>query len=746
MRALDTVTRVKGHFRLPTHPLAEPDNVVQGDRYRITVLDPGLVRLEYSESGEFEDRASQLAVNRAFPATAYKVTETEDLLEIDTDRLRLTYDKAMFTTHGLSVHAKGGFHSNDSVWRYGTTVPNLGGTARTLDDVDGAVPLEPGVLAFNGIAVVDDSTSVLLTDDGWIAPRRPGTTDLYVFAFGRDYKQALRALYQLSGSTPLLPRYALGNWWSRYYRYTADEYLTLMDRFRAEGVPMSVAVLDIDWHPVDIDPAYGSGWTGYTWNTELFPDPPGFLAALHERGLATSLNVHPAEGVHAHERAYPDMARRMGVDPESGLPIAFDPTDPDFLEAYFEALHHPLEDEGVDFWWLDWQQGGVTKIAGLDPLWLLNHFHYLDSGRAGRRPLTFSRYAGIGSHRYPVGFSGDTVITWDSLDFQPFFTASASNAGYGWWSHDIGGHFQGYKDEELTTRWVQLGVFSPIMRLHSGMNPFNTKEPWRFGLEPERVMTRFLRLRQQLLPYLATMNVRAHEGEPLVQPMYYDHPDDGDAYTCPNQFMFGSELLVAPITSPADPVTGLGRVKAWLPEGSWVDIFTGVTYAGGRTVYLHRDLSSIPVLARAGAVVPMTPEDALLDGVDLPTQVDVHVYAGADGAFTLVEDRDDERFVRTRLSWDDEAADLVVHDPEGDLATLPANRSYTVHVHGAQPDEVDARVFAVLDRARIGYDLKGFAYDVVRNSDSPAHALLSLQALDIPPALLSAISELLLAR
>ncbi len=283
----------------------------------------------------------------------------------------------------------------------------------------------------------------------------------------------------------MLPRFALGNWWSRYHPYSAAEYLELMDRFAADNVPLSVAVLDMDWHLVDIDPKYGTGWTGYTWNRDLFPDPPAFLEELHDRGLATSLNVHPAEGVHAHEERYAEVARRMHVDPESQQPVAFDPTDRTFLQTYFEALHHPLEDEGVDFWWLDWQQGGVTRIAGLDPLWLLNHFHYLDSGRDGRRPLTFSRYAGVGSHRYPVGFSGDTVISWASLDFQPYFTATASNVGYGWWSHDIGGHFFGVKDDELATRWVQLGVYSPILRLHSSLSPFNTKEPWRFGVEAE---------------------------------------------------------------------------------------------------------------------------------------------------------------------------------------------------------------------------------------------------------------------
>jgi alpha-glucosidase (family GH31 glycosyl hydrolase) len=737
---------LKQHFRLDTHPVADAANVVQGERYRITVLDAGLVRLEHSETGTFEDRASQTVVNRAFAPQDFTLTETDDGLEIHTERLHLLYDKGPFTTHGLSVQAKGGYHSRDSVWRFGTASPNLGGTARTLDDVDGATPLEDGVLAFDGVALVDDSRTVLIRDDGWIAPRTPGNLDLYVFSYGRDYKAALRALYALTGPTPLLPRFALGNWWSRYHPYTAEEYVDLMDRFRDERLPLSVAVIDIAWHPVDIDPKYGSGWTGYTWDTELFPDPKQFLADLHDRDLAVSLNVHPAEGVHAHEASYAAIAERMGIDPATEMPVNFDPTDEAFVEAYLEELHHPLEDEGVDFWWLDWQQGGVTKVPGLDPLWLLNHVHYLDSGRDGRRPLTFSRYAGIGSHRYPIGFSGDTHITWESLDFQPYFTATASNAGYGWWSHDIGGHFKGYKDDELTTRWVQYGVFSPIMRLHAGLNPFNTKEPWRFSSQAETVMKDFLRLRHQLLPYLATMNVRAHvEGEPVVQPMYYDHPDEPAAYACRNEFMFGTDLLVAPITTPADRETGLGRVKAWLPEGSWTDVFTGLTYTGGRTVYLHRDLTSIPVLARAGAIIAMTPVDGLGNGTALPSTIEVRVYAGADGETTLVEDRDDERWARTRLTWDDASGRLTVHDVEGDAATLPADRTYRVVVVQPSDDAVD-RAFTLLDRAQLGYDLKATVLDTIRGSDSPAAAVLALQALDVSPRLLGALSELLLAR
>jgi alpha-glucosidase (family GH31 glycosyl hydrolase) len=743
------------------------------------VLDAGLLRLEYSESGTFEDRASQTAINRAFAPSEFTVLESDELVEIHTERCHLVYDKQPFRPEGLSVQAKHSVQGWGRLWRFGQSVSNLGGTARTLDEVDGPCPLEPGVLSLDGVAVVDDSSTVLLTDDGWIAPREPGRTDLYVFAYGTDHRAALAALYRLTGRQPLLPRFALGNWWSRYHPYSADEYLALTDRFAADDIPLSVAVLDMDWHLVDIAPQYGTGWTGYTWNRDLFPDPPAFLAELHRRGLAVSLNVHPAEGVHAHEERYAAIARRMGIDPDSELPVAFDPTDRTFLQAYFEELHHPLEDDGVDFWWLDWQQGGVTRIAGLDPLWLLNHFHYLDSGRNGRRPLTFSRYAGVGSHRYPVGFSGDTVITWASLDFQPYFTATASNVGYGWWSHDIGGHFFGIKDDELATRWVQLGVYSPILRLHSSLSPFNTKEPWRFGAEAERLMKQSLRLRHQLLPYLYSMNRRAH----------YEHPQRSEAYEHRNEYLFGTNLLVAPITVPRDRHTGLAASTAWLPPGEWIDIHTGLTYQGDRTIVLHRALDSVPVLARAGSVLPMTAASELRFGTDNPPRLEVRVYAGADGTFTMSEDADDEKWAETTFGF--ARGDFVISPVHGEAGVVPAGRSVdlvlcgftrvdAVTVGGRQlelrdgpvpgsvlvslgtldpaaelrasvrgdlrlrtNDDVRERIFTLLDRAQIEYALKTTVWALVEH---PLDRLIGeLSALELPGNLYRALIELVTA-
>jgi alpha-glucosidase (family GH31 glycosyl hydrolase) len=788
-------------YRITTRPVAEPAAVIQGDRFRITVLTAGLLRLEYANNGAFEDRASAFALYRDLPVPDFRVTETDDALEILTERIHLVYNRAAFSTSGLSIQIRGNVSTYHSVWRFGEIPDDLGGTARTLDKADGGVPLEPGVNSRWGFSVIDDSKSLLLDSDGWVAPRDGSKTDLYFFGYGHDYSAAVRALYAVSGPTPVLPRFALGNWWSRYHRYSAAEYLDLMDRFRDAGVPFSVAVLDILWHPVDIDAHYGSGWTGYSWDRELFPNPADFLRRLHQQGLRITLNVHPADGIRAFEDQYPAMAAALGIDPATGDPVAFDVTNPEFLAAYFEILHRSLEDDGVDFWWIDWQSGPHSRVAGIDPLWMLNHFHFLDSAREGRRPLTFSRYAGPGSHRYPVGFSGDSVISWASLDFQPYFTATAANIGYGWWSHDIGGHMLGGKDDELATRWLQLGVFSPISRLHSGLSPFNSKEPWRFGAAAQAVMTEFLRLRHRLLPYLHTMNhVAAQQGSPLVQPMYWQHPEDADAYEVPNQFMFGTQLLVAPITTPADSALHLAGVRAWLPTGTWVDVLSGLIYSGARQIVLHRDLTQLPVLAKAGAIIPLAAEQVPGNAPDNPAALEVLVVVGADGRFELIEDDgtgsglEPERVVRTVIAFAQETGTVTVGPAAGAVGCLPSRRSWQLTFLGLAPgariqatldgsvtqpevtegmgrvavcvadvmvtstlsvivgphpvlaeNDVHGRCFALLDRAQIDFELKKRIYDIVCSGRPLAVQLSALQALALPRSLETAVGEILTA-
>jgi glycosyl hydrolase family 31/uncharacterized protein DUF5110 len=765
------------HLRLRTSPVAHPDAVVQGDRWRITVLTGGLLRIEWADDGVFEDRASTFAIRRDLPVPRFAVHEGEGALEIVTDRVRLVYDRGPFTPAGLSAQVRGNVSNYHSVWRYGEAVRDLGGTTRTLDGVDGRAPLEPGIVSRWGVALIDDSGSFVFEDDGWVSPRNGDRTDLYLFAYGHDFDEALEAFYALSGPQPVLPRWALGNWWSRYHRYSADSYLALLDRFADEGLPFSVAVLDMDWHRVDSVPEeYGSGWTGYSWEPSLFPDPEAFLAELHRRGLRVTLNVHPADGVRAFEDAYPAMAEALGRAADDGEPIAFDVTDRAFLEAYFSVLHHGLEDQGVDFWWLDWQQGPYSRVAGIDPLWVLNHFHFLDSGRDGRRPLTFSRYAGPGSHRYPIGFSGDTVITWASLRFQPEFTATASNIGYGWWSHDVGGHLWGERDDELATRWVQLGVFSPILRLHSSSNPFLVKEPWLYPREARDAMGEALRFRHRLVPYLHTMNHRAAvDGVPLVLPMYHLAPGEPIAYTVPNQFAFGSELLVAPVTTPRDRVTLRGAVRAWLPPGVWIDVFTSTVYDGDREIELHRGLGSIPALLRAGGILPLASEDDL-DATRNPERLELLVAPGEDGELTLVEDDgtgttpEDIPTARTPVTWRQAAGELTIGPADDPHAVLPPARTWTVTFLGtdrretvsgapgealrvsAGPDPVprtpdrQEALFEVLSAAQYGHEAKLAAWRTLTSDRPPEAMLAELHAQALPRELIGALSELLTAR
>ncbi len=697
-------------FLWQTRPLARKENIVIGECYRFTALTDRLIRMEYAENGVFEDRASQHVFYRDFDHVAFSVTREDDVLTLRTDSLRLTYrENEPFSSDSLRVQL---LIEPASMWCFGEDFEDLGGTVRTLDGVDGEIPLERGVCSRNGFSVLDDSESMLLGSDGWVEVRRQGTKDVYFFGYGFDYLSAVKDFMRLTGEPPLLPSYALGNWWSRYHRYTQQEYIDLMERFKSEHIPFSVGVIDMDWHITDIpkdhqlpdDEYYGGGWTGYTWNEELFPDYKVFLRYLKDNHLRSALNLHPHAGVRSYESMYEPMAKAMGIDPKSRERVKFDILSKQYMANYFDVIHHPYEEDGVDFWWMDWQQGTDYhwihepnrdgKLADerevLDPLWMLNHLHILDIARDGKRPMFFSRYSGPGSQRYPVGFSGDTFMSWASLRFQPYFTATASNIGYCWWSHDIGGHMFGYRDDELTVRWMQLGVLSPINRLHSTSNHFQRKEPWCYTPAVRPIMKEWLQLRHALFPYLYTMNYRTHtELLPLVQPMYYTHPKHSGAYEVKNQYRFGSELIVSAITDPCSEVTHLGKATAWLPKGDWFDAFNGMHYASarGRKVELHRDLAHYPVLAKAGAIVPMArfDDNRLVNAEEL----DILVFPGAGNTFTLYEDGGDGQdyrdgaFTQTAmtLSWGKTPV-FTVAPAKGDVSLIPKTRRFHIKLRG----------------------------------------------------------------
>lgn len=676
------MTAVLPQFKLETRPQADPAAVATAGNVRLTVLGPRLLRMEYQPQGKFVDAPSQLVWYRRQPVPDFELRRPDGWLELETEALLLRLQPDLgFTPESLQVTIKASGHT----WRAGDPPQaNLKGTARTLDMVDGPLPLEDGLLNRDGWTLLDDSSSLLFDEDGWLAAREGAAEgrDWYFFGYGSDYQAALDDFFRISGPPPLLPRWALGNWWSRFWPYTQAELGSLMLDFKEHDVPLSVCIIDMDWHITQTG-NQSPGWTGYTWNRSLFPDPPGFLDFLHGLGLKTALNLHPADGIHPHEAGYEAMARAVGQDPQAGEPVTFDPTDTGFLKAYLEYLHHPLEAQGVDFWWMDWQQGNPTRLPGLNLLWWINHLHYLDLGRSPeQRPFIFSRWGGLGNHRYPIGFSGDTYVSWASLAFQPYFTASAANVGYSWWSHDIGGHMLGVEEPELFLRWVQYGVFSPIMRLHSTATPYHERRPWGYDAEIERLASAAMRLRHRLIPYLYTAAWRNHTaGEALVRPLYHLATEREDAYAATETYTFGSELIAAPFVQPCDPDTRLARQAAWLPAGEWFGFWDGRYYEGDAWHAIYGTPADIPVFARAGAIVPLGPELGW-GGVDNPAELEVRIYPGASNSYTLYEDdgqsqafqQGESARTRFELDWQADRLEFTIHPVDGQRELLPEGR------------------------------------------------------------------------
>lgn len=643
------------------NPKADAKAVVTSGNARFTVLTPQLIRMEWSADGQFEDRATLTFVNRETPVPEFKVRESRSKLTITTPALTLTYLKngkfsdknlkAVFTLNGKEV-----------VWTPGMENPqNLLGTTRTLDGADGSKlkePMEQGILSRAGWSLIDDSQRHVLTPDGseweeWIEARPEGDRqDLYLFAYGHDYKQALADYALVAGRAPMPPKYTLGYWWSRYWQYSDNEFVDLVNKLKSMDVPIDVLIVDMDWHetwglrksnsPKD---EYGQriGWTGYTWQKELFPSPANFLKWTENEELKVALNLHPASGIQPYEAVYDDFTKEYGWS-EKGKSVPFKIDERKWADAYFKTVLEPMERDGVDFWWLDWQQWKESKYTpGLSNTFWLNHtfFNHAERQNPGLRPFIYHRWGGLGSHRYPLAFSGDTYATWPMLAYLPYFTATASNVNYGWWGHDIGGHMfhktQKATDPELYTRWLQYGVFTPIFKTHSTKDPRIERCIWCF---PDHMflMRDAIRLRYTLAPYIYNAARENYDtGVGMCRPMYYDYPESDKAYETPEQFMFGNDILATTITQPVDSITGLAPRTIWFPEGAWFDCATGSMYEGGRTEELHYTLAENPHYAKAGSIIPMNP--ATVKNLQQPCDTLVLTFIpGGDGQLRHYED------------------------------------------------------------------------------------------------------------
>lgn len=707
MKKLTLILCILQGVLLSLRAQSEERNIAYADNnVRFTVISDGTLRLEYAPDGKFVDDKSFTAVDRLYPHVNYKVKAKGAWVEIVTSKMKMRYkkDSGRFADNNLVIQAvKGAF---PFTWKPGMQQKgNLKGTYRTLDGMDGdtqtqtwvsdtkkgdKLKLEDGLLATDGWTLIDDSQNLLFDNDpdwDW-AKERPANDgqDWYFMAYGHDYKQALKDYTLFAGKMPLPPRYAFGYWWSRYWLYSDKEFRNLIDNFHTYQIPLDVLVVDMDWHYTEKGKG---GWTGWTWNRDLFPNPQGFLKYLKQNNVKVTLNLHPADGVAAYEEKYSEMAKDMGVDPATKQTIPWVNSDKKFMKNMFKNILSPMEKDGVDFWWLDWQQGMFdSKMKNLSNTWWINYAFFSDmEQRRETRPMLYHRWGGLGNHRYQVGFSGDAVISWKSLDFQPYFNSTASNVLYGYWSHDLGGHIGSQIDPEMYTRWLQFGALSPIMRTHSQKGAKLNKEPWVFNKEYCDIIRETIRQRYVMAPYIYTMARKGYDdGISLCRPMYYDYPEDKEAYDFVNEYMFGEDMMVAPVTVPAKD--GYAQVRVWLPEGEWYEWHTGALLQGNRVVERSFAIDEYPIYVKAGAILPLYLENVMnLNGND--EEIAVTVFPGGSDAsvFTLYEDNGNDKnyaseYAVTKLTTarNGNEQTVVIGKREGSYKEMPLARAFKVKV------------------------------------------------------------------
>ncbi len=704
-------------------PVADPKAVVTCGNARFTVLTPQIVRIEWSPDARWEDAKSLTFVNRKLEVPDFKKKVSKKGVTISTGALTLDYrnDGKPFDAGNLKITFP--LNGKKISWKPGDTDSlNLMGTTRTLDRADGyklgREPMETGLLSRSGWVLVDDSGKPVFTPVSshwkeWVKERPTSDNiDWYFMAYGHDYKKALADYQKVAGEAAMPPRNTFGYWWSRYWQYSDDELEDIVGKLRSYDIPIDVLIVDMDWHDTfgmkKNNPAkdeYGQriGWTGYSWQKQLFPNPKNFLEWTNRNKLLTALNLHPASGIQPYEDCYDEFTRDYGWS-DKGKSVPFKIDEEKWADSYFNKVLSPMEDMGVDFWWLDWQQWVDSKFTrGLSNTFWLNHTFYNHAkdraaevnSNSPKRPFIYHRWGGLGSHRYPLGFSGDTYATWETLAFLPWFTATASNVNYGYWGHDIGGHLfhKDVKstDPELYTRWLQYGVFTPIFKTHSTKDNRIVRYPWAFP-DHQFVMRDAIQLRYALVPYIYNA-VRANydTGVAMCRPMYYEYPELDKAYNVPEQFFFGDDIIATAVASPVDSVTGLAERSIWLPEGEWYEYSSGNMYNGDNDYTLNFTIAENPFFVRSGAIIPMNPVKVR----NLQEACDTLVLTfvpGADGKLTHYEDDgvSDEyksRFATTEVSrkYSNNSQIITISARNGSYRNAPESRAYELRFPATMP-------------------------------------------------------------
>lgn len=654
---------------------ANPECIIKGFNYRITVLTERLVRLEYNTSNIFFDDLTNQVSNRVFPKPLFTLKEDDKFLQIETKYFMLNYQKEKpFEGVNIEIQLK----NSDSFWTPKKVEARNFYTSGLGFKEDKAL-FAKGLYSRDGYVTLDDSKSLIVDPEGFLVPPSVNRTDLYIFLYNNDFGKCLQDYFMLTGSPLMIPRYALGVWWNKEEIYNFDDINDLVYKFNKEELPLSILLLSEFWHLKDAKDLTLYK-TGYTFNRNLFSDPAYFARYLHERSIHLGLDINPSEGIYPFEDKYNEIASKLSLTNKSVIP--FNIYDKNIVSLYFSHLIKPLREKGVDFFFLDYYPNDNNTLSAL------TKYHkdiYKSNGSV--RGFVMAPNHLIASHKDQILYSGHTKVSWETLASIPYFNSYAANKGLSFWSHDVGGFENGVEDAELYTRYVELATFSPIFRFASKGGKYYKREPWRWGVKTLSIVREYTRLRHRLIPYLYTESYIYHKvGLPLIRPIFYDEPGIVDEPKYKNEYLFGSELLVAPITTSKDVLMDRTLHRLYIPKGVWYDFKTGKKFLGDRRYVAFYKDEDYPVFARQGSIIPLANFRNNINDTSSPDSLEIHIFPGKSNTYNLYEDDgvsdlyQNGNYLVTSIDYNylSNNFTVIIRPVEGRSNIIPDKRDYTI--------------------------------------------------------------------
>lgn len=546
----------------------------------------------------------------------------------------------------------------------------------------------------------------------------------YVVFYGPSADSVIASYRKLSGSAPMFPQWAYGFWQCRERYSSGNNLVETVKEFRQRNIPMDVIVQDWQY--------WGNrGWGVPQFDTINYSNPAGFIKQLHD------LNAHFNISIWSN----PDKNSTIGKDFVANNRYIqntkwLDYFNPETRKAYWNTLKDNLFVYGVDSWWMDAVEPendalkGERTFLGLGDFYRLTYPLFVCQAvyegqretTSNKRVCILTRSAFLGQQRYGIiNWSGDIGGTWDTYKRQIVAGLNYTITGLPYWTTDIGGFFRPgngqYTDEkyqELLIRWYQWGAFNPIFRIHGYMTE---TEPWKYGKKVEDNMRTMLNLRYRLLPYIYSEAWQVtHNGSTMMRPMVMDYNGDTAAVNHQYQFMFGKELLVAPITEPNTTTWNV-----YLPKlASWYNFWTGSYSNGGQSITVDASLDKIPLFVKAGSILPYGASVQYASGNKADT-LEIRVYEGADGKFDLYEDEGDNynyekgAYSIITFNWDDATKTLTIDKREGSFAGMLAERKFNlVLVRKNKAEKLNKQI--VYTGKKVVVKLYNFANTLVYNS------------------------------